>query len=690
MKIPSRMNRVSRRRCLAAFGAVTVAGLAVGRPVGVQAQAAAAAPTASATGRPPLIPIETFARNPQARGLRLSPDRKSLAFIMDANQRAQVAVMDLEKNVITRITNFTKQNTSSFRWVNNERLVISLDHQGNESYGVYAVNKDGSQFRVLVEPPVIQGLRGAAFARYTTVEAPIPGNDREVIVASNDRSARVPDLYRMDVYNGRRTLLTLTRPPEVRDWVIDNDGVARVATSWEKGPRQYVTWYRPTADAPWVEIQRSGPADARFVPLSFAKDDKTLYVRSNIGRDTDAIFSYDPANKTMGPLLFEASDGYDMPDEDITSIDQTSFTNPPGGLLISPDTGEIVGFSYEGAKPVTVWTDPAYAKVQAAIDAALPGRVNRLILAKEGQRMLVVSRSDRHRGTWFWFDPKANSLEPIFEVAPWFKESEMAEMRPIEYRARDGLRIRGYLTLPPGRDPKNLPVVVYPHGGPWARDTWGFDTDAQFFANRGYAVLQMDFRISTGYGRKHFAAGWKQVGRAMQDDKNDALAWLVQQGIGDPKRVCIYGGSYGGYAVLWGLARDPDLYRCGINLVGVSDWDIIMRGLWFQGREIFGPDELSEWIGNIDNAEDRQRLDSISPVKQVARIKAPLLHGYGFNDPRVPIDHLKVMERALRSADKITSSVTYDDEGHGWRNPENRVDWYRRVDAFLKQHNPAD
>lgn len=644
---------------------------------------------AQSAAKPPLIPAETFAQGSQARGAKLSPDRKSLGFMVMANNRRQVAVLDLEKNTINRLTSFTRQNASSFRWVNNERLLISLDHEGNESYGIYAVNKDGSQFRVLVEPPVVQGLQGALVAKYVFVESSIPGNDREVIVSANDRSARVPDLYRMDVYTGKRVLITQERPAETRGWVLDGKGVPRVATSWDKDDKKYIVSYRSGPDAKWTELYRYAAGDPQIQPLSFLKDDKTLYALSNIGRDTYAVYTYDPESRKLGPMLFEAPDGFDMGDNDVVQGDERSFTNPDGGIQFSPDTGEIIGFFYEGAKPTVVWTDEKFARFQKAIDGALPGRYNRISPAKDGQRMLVSSRSDRHPGTLYWFDPKTNSMERIYEAMPWIKEDQMAEMRPIEYKARDGLRIRGYLTLPKGREAKDLPLILNPHGGPWARDTWGYDPDVQFLANRGYAVLQMDYRISTGYGRKHFEAGFKQLGLRMQDDKVDGLNWLVSQGIVDPKRVCLYGGSYGGYAVLIGLARDPDLFRCGINLVGVSDWEIIMRGLWYVGRGVYGPDEIAKWVGDIDNAEDRTRFEATSPVRLAARFKAPVLHGYGFNDPRVPIEHLKVIERALKSNDKRTESVVYNNEGHGWRNPENRLDWYRRVDKFLAEHNPA-
>lgn len=649
-----------------------------------------AAAAQAQAAKPPLIPLETLAQNSQARGAKLSPDRKSIGFIMTANNRRQVAVLDLEKNAITRLTNFTKQNASSVRWANNERLLISLDNAGNEQYGMYAVNKDGSQFRALVEPPILQALQGAYVPKQVFFEGLIPGNDREVLVSANDRSAGVIDLFRMDAYTGRRTLITNDRPPVVRRWVLDNKGVARYALAWEKAPRQFVGWYRSAEGQPWRELFRQEPGAEGIEPVSFAKDDKTMYVLSDIGRDTKALYAYDPETRKLGSLVFEAADGYDMGDDDPWGADDVNFTNQSGGMILSPDTGEIVGFRYEGAKPVVVWKDEKIAKWQAAIDAALPGRVNTIALAKEGLRMLVTSRSDRHPGSTYWFDPKTNSMEKIFEAAPWIKEEQMAEMKPIEYKARDGLRIRGYLTLPPGREAKNLPVIINPHGGPWARDNWGYNPEIQMLANRGYAVLQMDFRISRGYGRKLFTAGFKQLGLKMQDDKTDGLNWLVAQGIADPKRACIYGGSYGGYAALWGVTRDPDLYRCAINAVGVSDWEIIMRGLWYSGQETYQPEEVATWVGDIDKAEDRARFDATSPVKLAARIKAPILHGYGFNDPRVPIDHLKVMERALKANDKKTESVTYDNEGHGWANPENRLDWYRRMEKFLAEHNPAN
>ena len=666
---------------------VTYRNLALGWLIGAAVLAAQAQPTPAAPAN--LSAAELFSRPSLFRQPRISPDRKALAFLTIANSRRQVGIWDLETNKISRLTNFTKQNALGVSWVNKERLTITLDYEGNESFGLYAINKDGSNLRVLAEPPIIQGLQGANVAKFVTVEGPWPGSDREVVVSANDRSGRVPDLYRMDAYNGRKTLLTVDRPAEVRQWVLDKDSVARVAISWDKGPRQYVLWYRADEKSAWKEVARRAPGEKGIEPFAFAGDNKTLYALSNVGRDTEAIYEYDIENNKLGRLLFEAPDGYDMGNEDF-SPEPRGSTHRRAGLITDPDSSRIIGFFYDGAKPTTTWIDPVMQQHQRDIDAALPERYNSLSPAKAGQRLLISSRSDRHPGTFFWFDPAKKQLEKIADLLPEIDERQMARVQPVEYKARDGMRIRGYLTLPPGREAKNLPTIIHPHGGPWARDTWAYDPDVQFLARLGYAVLQMDFRISTGYGYAHFTAGHKQIGLAMQDDKTDGLNWLVAQGITDPKRVCIMGASYGGYAALWGVTKDPDLYRCAINMVGVADWEIIMRGLWYSGREIFGPDEIGKWVGSIDSAEDRERFDRISPVKLASRIKAPVLHGYGFNDPRVPIDHHKSIEAAMRSAGKVQESVVYDNEGHGWRNPENRLDWYRRLEAFLRKHNPPN
>jgi len=494
----------------------------------------------------------------------------------------------------------------------------------------------------------------------------------------------------MDIYTGRKTLQTLDRPAEVRSWGFDEKLIPRFADSWEKDTRQFVGRYRASADAPWVEIYRRSPGREIFGVVRFLANGK-LIVLTNKDRDNTVVSEFDPVTKTFGAVIAAAADGYDMGFEDIGGV--PNYGNPSGGLIFDPEeTEKILGFDYQGAKSVRTWIDERYAAMQKAIDAALPDRSNRFAPFKKGVRPLVTSRSDRHPASFFWFDPEKQTLETLAINSPWIQETEMARMEPIEYTARDGLRIRGYLTMPLGKEPKNLPLILHPHGGPWARDTWGYNPEIQFLAALGYAVLQMDFRISTGYGNKHFQAGWKTIGNEMQNDKMDGLKWVVDKGIVDPKRVCVYGGSYGGYAALRAITRDADAFRCGVNTVGVSDWDIIMRGLWRSGRETQGPDEISEWIGSLDNSDDRRRFEKISVLSSAAiqNVKVPLLSAYGFNDPRVPIEHLKVLERAMNSGGKAHDTIVYPNEGHGWARQENTIDWYKRLGKFVVKHNPPN
>ena len=275
-------------------------------------------------------------------------------------------------------------------------------------------------------------------------------------------------------------------------------------------------------------------------------------------------------------------------------------------------------------------------------------------------------------------------MKKIVEVSPWIDENEMAPVLPIEYKSRDGLTIQGYLTLPKGytkKTAKNLPVVVNPHGGPWARDGWGFNPEIQFLANRGYAVLQMNFRGSTGYGREFFEASFKKWGREMQDDITDGTNWLIEQGIADPKRIAIYGGSYGGYATLMGLVKEPDLYACGVDYVGVSNMFTFMKTIppyWEPMLEM-----MYEMVGNP--TADSLMLREVSPVFHVDKITAPLFVAQGRNDPRVNVDESDQIVKALEENGVTVEYLVKDDEGHGFRNEENRFDFYRAMEAFLNK-----
>jgi len=298
---------------------------------------------------------------------------------------------------------------------------------------------------------------------------------------------------------------------------------------------------------------------------------------------------------------------------------------------------------------------------------------------------MVRTYSDRSLGDYYLYDDSTDELKHLANVSPWINEDDMASMKPISYKSRDGLTIHGYLTLPKGMEnAKNLPVVVNVHGGPWARDRWGFNPEVQFLANRGYAVLQMNFRGSTSYGREFWEASFDQWGLSMQEDVQDGALWLVEQGIADPARLAIYGGSYGGYATLQGLVKDPDFYACGVDYVGVSNLFTFMNGIppyWKPYLEM-----MYEMVGDPTDAEDSTRMASTSPALNADKITAPLFVAQGANDPRVVKSESDQMVDAMKSRGIEVQYMVKDDEGHGFRNEENKFDFYRAMESFLGEH----
>jgi dipeptidyl aminopeptidase/acylaminoacyl peptidase len=400
-------------------------------------------------------------------------------------------------------------------------------------------------------------------------------------------------------------------------------------------------------------------------PLFFTFDNQKLYVASNLGRDKTAIYLYDVGAGRLLDLVFE------HPEVDVS------------GLLRSKARQAITGVAFTTDKPHYRFFDPERRQLQEALEARLPGRrVAVTGMSRDERRVIVRTFSDKSLGACYLYEPSSGRLEKLAELSPWLNEAEMADVQPIRFTSRDGLTIHGYLTLPKGVPPVNLPIVVNPHGGPWARDVWGFDPETQFLANRGVGVLQINFRGSTGYGKSFWEAGFKQWGGKMQDDISDGVQWLIRQGIADPKRIGIYGASYGGYATLAGLAFTPDLYACGIDYVGVSNLFTLLETLppyWELGRRM-----MYEMVG--DPVKDEALLRQVSPVFHAARIQAPLLVAQGANDPRVKKAESDQIVQALRQRGVDVEYIVKENEGHGFRNEENRFDFYRRMEGFLARH----
>ncbi|MEP6739618.1 MAG: alpha/beta fold hydrolase, partial [Caldimonas sp.] len=603
------------------FLAVTLLCLAVSS---AYPQAASAPPSG-------LTPLVDYLKPPLFASPTISPSGRYLAVSTPINGRRNLAVVDMDTRKGTSLTNFRDFDVIDVRWVGNDRIVFSLGQANSptgpgqfDGGGFFVISRDGGESRKLA--PTIRELRASRNFVLRSMELihRIPGSTDEVLVAANLRSEDAEDVYRLNLVTGRTTVVSSDRPSRTSDWVLDNNLVPRVVTSWIKDTLIYVTYYRSAADAPWREIARTDRSTGRrFDVDSFLSDNKTLLVSSNEGRDTAAIFKFDPETKQYGELLAQHP-RYDM-----------------DGVITEPDTDRLIGYFVNAEKPQTVWVDEKEAKTQATVDGALKGTRNVFRRFPNSTRLLVTAYSDVEPARYYLLDEEKRTLEELFASRPWLGKAQLVEMRPFTLKTRDGLEIPSYYFLPKNYKPGDkLPTVVHIHGGPHARaDSWasGFGySEAQILASRGYAVVLPNFRITPGFGAKIFRAGFGTVGRQMSEDHEDAVKWAIDQGFADPKRICISGASYGGYAVLRALAKTPELFKCGIAGLPISDFE-----LWLSspaGDVSYNAAGLEFWNQLLGNSQDKNAGRDNSPVHMAARIKAPVLMYEGSDDIRTPVE----------------------------------------------------
>ncbi len=600
---------------------------------------------------PRIIPMRDFFRNPESVSFRLSPDGQYLAFLKPWQARLNVHVQKIGEDEVTRITSATERDIAGYFWASNGRIAYVQDKGGDENFRLYAVNIDGSEEKDLtpfekVRVQLIDDLKD---------------DDDHVLAGMNKRDPRFFDAYRINVLTGEMEMIA-QNPGNIVGWETDHAGKLRVAVTSDGVNRSILCRDTEKDD---FEVLVTTSFKETLAPLFFTYDNKNLYVASNIGRDKTAVYEYDVKEKKLTTLLYE------HPDVDVEN------------LLRSDKRKIITGVSFYTDKRKYHFFDDERAKLQQELESRLPGyEVTLTNTSRDETKTLVYAGSDRTLGSYYFYDRTTSDFRKLADVGPWLVETELAEMKPITYTSRDGLTIHGYLTLPQGLKPKKLPVVVNPHGGPWARDVWEYNPEVQFLANRGYAVLQVNFRTSTGYGRKFWEAGFKQWGLKIQDDITDGVKWLIDQGIADPDRIGIYGGSFGGYATLAGLAFTPDLYACGVDYVGVSNLFTLIKTIppyWEPMRQMF-----YEMIG--DPEKDKELYEKVSPVFHADNIKVPVLVAQGANDPRVNKAESDQIVEALKKRGIEVVYMVKDNEGHGFRNEENRFDFYRAMEEFLGKH----
>lgn len=675
--------KLNRRHLTLGMAAAAAAPrLALGQtPTNAGAASAAAAP----------LSIDDLFKLPAYGNVTLSPNGQFMAATIPLFDRQNLAVLDVEKREAKVLSGMKHADVRSIFWASDDRIIYTTgDRQGKDfagDGGIFAVNKDGSGARTLVEPFLAPDKIRFVW-RETTLIGRVPGNPDELVVSANDRQVRSQDIYRLNVQNGRKTLVSVDTPGHVLQWVLDKDLQPRAALCHDIDQRRWWFAYRAAGAsagawktlAEWDERLENVVIPRAFDPL----EPKSMYVCSNVGRNTLAFFKFDLDSGKLGELV-AGTDRYDM-----GSFYLIGSPLGEGGRLLFGGTedqpGKLIGLRLNADRETTIWFDDEARRLQAAIDQALPGRVNRF--DPNRSRSLVFSYSSTEPGAWFLFDKTRRSMEDTgIRSRPWLDSAQMSPTRYVTYTARDGMKIGAYLTLPrQARTGTPVPLVLLPHGGPWAKDNWSFDAEAQFLASRGFAVLQPNFRGSTGYGARHLTASYKQWGGTMIDDMIDGVEWAIKEGHADKARIGAYGASYGGYATLALLVKRPDLFRWGVNYVGVTDMAVHQDT---QPAQLYGNFAGLAKIINGDQKADAAMFQATSPARHVDKIVAPVFHAYGGQDRNVDYANGREIKSAFDKAGKPYEWMFVADEAHGYRQPPNVKAFYTRFEAFIRQHTPA-
>jgi len=607
----------------------------------------------SCQSEPKLIPRETLFGNPTNVAPQISPDGNMLAYLAPSNDVLNVWVRTIGQQNDRVITNDTLRGIRRYFWAADNKHVMYLqDMGGDENWRLYGVNLETSEIKDLTP--------------YEKVQVQIVDRNKhfpdELLIAMNKENPQLFDVYHLNLASGELTLVA-NNPGNVIAWLTDADFNIRCAMA-STPTGGFELWVRPNEKSAWSTVLTWDSNDALTSgPVSFTKDGKSLYLQ-------------DSRNVNAGRLVKMELESGNI--EVIAQDPQYDVSN----ALIHPDEYTIQAVSFYRAREEWTVLDPS---IQADFDAIAKldrGDFNIIDRDNTDNTWVVSFMKDDGPISYYAFDRKQKKGAFLFDHRPELKKYELASMEPVSFVSRDGLTIHGYITFPKGKSKKNLPLVLNVHGGPWARDRWGINSEAQWLANRGYACLQVNFRGSTGYGKEFLNAGDKEWGGKMHNDLVDAVKWAVQQGYADSTRVAIYGGSYGGYAALVGATFTPDLFRCAVDIVGPSNlttWITSIPPYWATFRDL-----LYRRVGHPET--EAEFLKSRSPLFKVDQIKIPMLIAQGANDPRVPQAESEQIVAALKEKGIDHQYMLFPDEGHGFARPENRLKFYAAAEEFLAKH----
>lgn len=625
--------------------------------------------------------IETFFQNKAFSGAELSPNGKFVAArIASPGKRAVLAVLDIETLTPIVVASYEDVDIGTFHWVNDERLVYDttdLKLPPGERYGgpgLFGVNKDGSRYKQLVhryQPWLKVDDSGRELLPWKTFlysTTNLKNTNDVFVIQPSAISSKVfdyVDIYRLNTMTGHMD--AVQSPLRSQNWIFDEKDQLKIVQTFDE--KMTSLQYFDAEKNTWRKLQEFNFFQDEGMNPEYYDSARGLYVQAYNGNDKAAIYKFDLNTNKLVDKPIVASPDFD--------IDGFAVKNKSG----------ILGMRYVIDAEVTQWFDKGMQEVQQTVDTLLPNTINRLDVAWDATTpiVLVTAFSDVQPSIYALFNTQTKKFTKLGQAYPGINPKQMGSKDFVKYKARDGLEIPAYVTIPAGKEKKNLPMVVLVHGGPWVHgSTWEWDREVQFLASRGYVVLEPAFRGSAGYGEKHLKASWKQWGLSMQDDIADGTKWAIAQGIADPKRICIAGASYGGYATLMGLINDPDLYKCGINWVGVTDINLMYSVNWSDFSDAFKKYGMPVRIG--DQEKDAAQLKATSPIENAKKVKQPLLLAYGGEDVRVPIVHGKKFYSAVKGTNPNVEWIEYENEAHGWRTLETNVDFWGRVEKFLEKN----
>ncbi|WP_190303110.1 alpha/beta hydrolase family protein [Methylomonas rhizoryzae] len=623
------------------------------------------------------LPLTAFAALPLIQNLALSPSGDYTAFIQNTEGHSALVTQDRSgrNSCVVLSTDNDKYHIRGFTWVNDRRLLVSVwypDHAADLKFiqtRMFAVNLDGSELKSdLVEINIPSFAGRFHIPQFQDTYALIPKDDRHILLALDQRQPGAPDMYRLDVYSGERKTVA-GNPGFVRRWLADLQGRVRIGIGIV-GSKTMRVVHRTNDESDWQTLFEfdalSGDAIA---PLGFDENPEALYVTKQ-HQGKAAVFKMRVSAPQSAMELVYADSKYDV-----------------NGILVYSAAGyQVLGIRYTADTEKTVYWHPHAGHLQTAIDTALPDRENTIISSAGSQHILVSSSAAQAPG-YYWLDSGNNRMGKLIDAYPLLSGQTLAQSQSVHFKTRDGLELEGYLTRPT-RINAVSPAIVFPHGGPWSRDSHGFDIWTQFFANRGWTVLQLNFRGSAGYGREFESAGFRRWGLAMQDDISDGVHWLLEQGLATPGRICIVGASYGGYAALMGAIKTSELYQCAISFAPVTDlrhlieeWSD-MRWQDHRLRSEQAEHALGRWWS------DRTRLKETSPLEQASRMRTPLLLAHGADDWTVHVGHSRDMVDALESAgfkDLVYLELSQGD--HYLSREADRTRFFSEMDKFLHRFN---